>query len=214
MLQLILLKMLQVDPKILQTTDFRKRFKDIVWEERSNPEECEEEWMSLINEYNLGKKRWFRDMYRRRRYWLPAYFKDEPMHGLMRSTSRSESSNSFFKKFTNHAHFLYDFMINFDVAMEKQRHRQRDLDYATKKANYDFTLKTGLERHASKVYTRSMFLNVRNELQEGAWNCSIDSMETVDGLQCLSISHVNSTSQAVTKCKVYNFYKYALIIDD
>ncbi|KAL4572228.1 hypothetical protein LXL04_018998, partial [Taraxacum kok-saghyz] len=191
----------KVDPKILQTTDFRKRFKDIVWEERSNPKECEEVWMSLINEYNLGKKRWFRDMYRRRRYWLPAYFKDEPMHGLMRTTLRSESSNSFFKNFTNHGHFLYNFMINFDVVMEKQRHRQRDLDYATKKANYDFKLQTGLERHASKVYTRSMFLNVRKELQEGAWNCSIDNMETVDGLQCLSISHVNFTSQAVTKCK-------------
>ncbi|KAL4556693.1 hypothetical protein LXL04_034850 [Taraxacum kok-saghyz] len=46
------------------------------------------------------------------------------------------------------------------------------------------------------------FQSNKKKLHEGAWNCSIYSMETVDGLQCLSISYVDSTSQAVTRCKV------------
>lgn len=38
-------------------------------------------------------------MFEIRASWVPAFFNDEPMVGLLRTTSRSESSNFFFNHF-------------------------------------------------------------------------------------------------------------------
>ena len=93
-------------------------------------------------------------------------------------------------------------MMNFDVAIGKQRHKQREMEHATKIANYEFKMPTNIERHAAKVYTRTMFLEVREEMYEGAWSCSLDSMENVNGVQVVMVTHVDKKSQAKTTCRV------------
>ncbi|GJX03682.1 FAR1-related sequence 5-like protein [Tanacetum coccineum] len=48
-----------------------------------------------------------------------------------KTTSRSESENSFFKSFTSPGATLVSFMMSYESAMERQRHRQETLDFKT-----------------------------------------------------------------------------------
>ncbi|KAI3496116.1 hypothetical protein L1887_38466 [Cichorium endivia] len=192
----------KVTQDFLQNTNFRKRFNKLVWNVYLDPEVFEREWNLLINEFNLDEKRWFKDMYEHRTSWIPAYFKDIPMHGLMKTTSRSESTNSFFNKFAHHGNFLVYFMINYDTALEKQRKNQRDRENSTKKANQKMTMSSGLEKHAAEVYTNKMFLQVQKEISKGTWNCSIETMQMVDGLETVIINHLNKSKDIKTSCKV------------
>ncbi|GJZ79520.1 regulation of nuclear pre-mRNA domain-containing protein 1B [Tanacetum coccineum] len=62
---------------------------------------------------------------------IPAYFIDSSLYGLMRTTSRSESENSFFKSFTSPGATLVSFMMSYESAMERKRYRQETLDFKT-----------------------------------------------------------------------------------
>ncbi|GJS95792.1 protein FAR1-related sequence 5 [Tanacetum coccineum] len=96
-------------------------------------------------------------MFNIRSTWIPVYFIDSSLCGLMSIISRSESENSFFSHFTNSCSTLMNFMNHFETAMEKQRHVQERLDH--KAIDIVPKLKTylSIECHASNVYTRSLF---------------------------------------------------------
>ncbi|GJX10970.1 FAR1-related sequence 5-like protein [Tanacetum coccineum] len=63
------------------------------------PEEFEDKWNKFMEEFNLVNHKWLSKMYRLRSSWIPAFFVDSPLCGLMRTTSRSESENSFLSYF-------------------------------------------------------------------------------------------------------------------
>ncbi|GKB66636.1 FAR1-related sequence 5-like protein [Tanacetum coccineum] len=81
---------------------------------------------------------------------IPAYFIDSPLYGLMRTTSRSESENSFFKSFTSPEATLVSFMMSYESAMERQRYRQETLDFKTIDAAPKCETKLEIERHAAR----------------------------------------------------------------
>ncbi|XP_074293527.1 protein FAR1-RELATED SEQUENCE 9-like [Silene latifolia] len=91
----------KVGPAISRETDFVSRLNAIVWDAELEPLEFEEKWCQLINEHNLDGNSWLSTMFRKRRKWIPAYFRDVPMGCLLRTTQRSESQNNFFKRFEN-----------------------------------------------------------------------------------------------------------------
>ncbi|XP_074313729.1 protein FAR1-RELATED SEQUENCE 2-like [Silene latifolia] len=64
-----------------------------VWNNQLEPDEFEEQWGKIMTDYQLVEHEWFSDLYNLREQWIPAYFKDVSMSGLMRVTSRSESEN-------------------------------------------------------------------------------------------------------------------------
>ncbi|XP_052627239.1 protein FAR-RED IMPAIRED RESPONSE 1-like [Lactuca sativa] len=71
--------------------DFRKRFSKLVWDIDMKPDVFEVKWGLLMKEFNLEDTRWFKDMFTIRDSWIPGYFSDIPMCGLMKTTSRSEN---------------------------------------------------------------------------------------------------------------------------
>ncbi|GJW44604.1 FAR1-related sequence 5-like protein [Tanacetum coccineum] len=152
--------------KIYDETDFKEKLNKIVWNMYIGPEEFEYRWGKLMEEFKLENHKWLTKMFNIRSTWIPAYFIDSPLCGLMRTTSRSESENSFFSHFTNSGSTLMNFMNCFETAMEKQRHVQEMIDHKT-------LLK--IERHASNVYTRSLFELVQKEIFVGLFYCQIDS---------------------------------------
>nr|GEU80200.1 protein FAR1-related sequence 5-like [Tanacetum cinerariifolium] len=112
--------------EIYDETDFKERFNKIVWNMFMEPMKFEEKWSKLIEDFGLKNHKWMNHkwmtkMFNLREMWLPAYFIDSPLFGLMRTTSRSESENTFFKSFTNHGSTLVNFMMCFESAMERQR---------------------------------------------------------------------------------------------
>ncbi|GJV20197.1 FAR1-related sequence 5-like protein [Tanacetum coccineum] len=167
--------------KIYDETDFKEKLNKIVWNMYIGPEEFEYRWGKLMEEFKLENHKWLTKMFNIRSTWIPAYFIDSPLCGLMRTTSRSESENSFFSHFTNSGLTLMNFMNCFETAMEKQRHVQERMDHKTIDTVPKLKTLLKIERHASNVYTRSLFELVQKEIFVGLFYCQIDSKCLVEG---------------------------------
>nr|XP_043615423.1 protein FAR-RED IMPAIRED RESPONSE 1-like [Erigeron canadensis] len=78
--------------------------------------------------------------------WIPTYFIDTSMFGLMRTTPRSKSENAFFSHFTRSVSNLVNFVSGFESVMLKQRSKQEDLDAKTIKTTREYCTKLKIER--------------------------------------------------------------------
>ncbi|XP_074301397.1 protein FAR1-RELATED SEQUENCE 5-like [Silene latifolia] len=143
----------KVGPAISRETDFVSRLNAIVWDAELEPLEFEEKWCQLVNEHNLEGNSWLSTMFRKRRKWIPAYFRDVPMGCLLRTTQRSESQNNFFKRFENAHGTLVEFLMRFQSVIDVQRHTQKQLDRDDDCTLPQLATSLKLEAHASKVYT-------------------------------------------------------------
>ncbi|CAI9265648.1 unnamed protein product [Lactuca saligna] len=148
---------------LFKNKDFKKRFNKLVWNMHIKPDEFEKKWDLIINEFNLEDKRWFNDMFELRDKWIPAYFSDTRMSGLMKTTSRSESMNSFFNTYSQSLNLLLHFMMNYDTTIQKQRNTQQELDHQTKKAVYKFISPRLIQKMLQK------FIQVQKEIYKGSW---------------------------------------------
>ena len=101
----------------------------IVWNMFMEPLQFEKKWTKLIEDFELQDHKWMKKMFLLREKWIPAYFIDTPLFGLMRTTSKSESENAFFRNFTNHGSTLVNFIMWFESARERQRYRQEQMDF-------------------------------------------------------------------------------------
>nr|GFC14209.1 protein FAR1-related sequence 5-like [Tanacetum cinerariifolium]GFC45521.1 protein FAR1-related sequence 5-like [Tanacetum cinerariifolium] len=134
-----------------------------------------------MGEFNLENHKWLTKMINIRSTWIPAYFIDSPSCGLMRTTSTTESENSFFSHFTNLGSTFMNLMNCFETAMEKQRHVQERLDHKTIDTIPKLNTYLSIERHASNVYTRSLFELVQKEIFFGTWHCQIYMKSVIEG---------------------------------
>ncbi|XP_076930333.1 protein FAR1-RELATED SEQUENCE 4-like [Bidens hawaiensis] len=118
-----------VGSKLCNKTDFKERLCDIVWTDHITPDHFEQHWAGIMHDFHLTEHEWLSDIYQLRSSWIPAFYRDEDMSGLMRTSSRSESENHFFGKFFNPRTTLVEFLAHFDSAIEHQRHEHRRNDH-------------------------------------------------------------------------------------
>nr|XP_043639916.1 protein FAR-RED IMPAIRED RESPONSE 1-like [Erigeron canadensis] len=173
----------KVGNDMFEHSDFKKKFNDIVWNLSIDTNTFEKKWFEIIKEFDLEDHEWFTHMYSIRSTWIPAYFRDLYMSGLMRTTSRSESENSFFSNFTTEKSTLVHFMLSYESAMEKQESRLEFLDHQSLIKTTRFSTRLNIEKQACDVYTRAIFLLVQNEIQISIYDCaqiSVNSEEGVD----------------------------------
>nr|GEU56741.1 reverse transcriptase domain, reverse transcriptase zinc-binding domain protein [Tanacetum cinerariifolium] len=135
--------------EIYDETNFKERFDKIDWNMFIEPLKFEEKWSELIEDFGLQSHKWLTKMFNLREIWIPSYFIDSPLYGLMRTTSRSESENSFFKSFTSPGATLVSFMMSYESAMERQRYRQEALDFKTIETAPKCETKLAIELHAA-----------------------------------------------------------------
>ncbi|XP_076921805.1 protein FAR-RED IMPAIRED RESPONSE 1-like [Bidens hawaiensis] len=81
----------KVGADLCNNEDFKCRICDIVWTDSISPFEFEEKWQSIMVEFELDKNKWLTDMFEIRLDWIPTFYREEPLSGLMHTTSRSES---------------------------------------------------------------------------------------------------------------------------
>ncbi|XP_052627140.1 protein FAR1-RELATED SEQUENCE 5-like [Lactuca sativa] len=161
----------------MNESDFKADFNSIVWDPKIFVNDFEMRWDALMVKYKLQDNKWMKDMFDLRSSWIPTYFKDVPMSGLMRTTSRSESENSAFNRVSHHGYTLNNFMNAFESVMERQRNNQIKFDFDT--STITPIIKTPLEdmeKHASMVYTRTIFLMVQREILHSLVSCSQKSV--------------------------------------
>ncbi|XP_074301580.1 protein FAR-RED IMPAIRED RESPONSE 1-like [Silene latifolia] len=111
----------KVGPSISQDTTFLKEINSVVWDVEITPEDFESKWNSIISSYELCDNKWLKKMFKHRALWIHAYNRDTYLGGILRTTSRSESGNSFFGNFTNPHVTLVEFWMRFQTAMDAQR---------------------------------------------------------------------------------------------
>jgi zinc finger SWIM domain-containing protein 3 len=95
----------RVGPKTRNDKSFWASLNACVWGSESG-DEFVSWWNALINKYGLTENAWMAKRFDIRESWIPAYFMDVPLVGLLRTTSRSESANSFFNWFILLANYL------------------------------------------------------------------------------------------------------------
>lgn len=83
----------KVGPDLKEDDEFHDSLGLCVWSSET-PEEFERRWARVMMHYGLERHEWFVGRFNIRSSWVPAYFRDIPLSGLLRTTSRSESSNS------------------------------------------------------------------------------------------------------------------------
>ncbi|XP_019180274.1 PREDICTED: protein FAR1-RELATED SEQUENCE 5-like [Ipomoea nil] len=153
--------------------DFKKDLNSTVWDDTLTIEEFESKWKTVMKQYNLEEHRWFTQLYEARASWIPAYFHNIPMEGLLRTTSRSESTNSYFGKFINPHCSLVEFMAQYNSAIGEQRHNQLKV-IAENEGSYPKTKSPlSIEKHAAKIYTISIFYEIQQEIWEAGFTCHI-----------------------------------------
>ncbi|XP_042067262.1 protein FAR1-RELATED SEQUENCE 4-like [Salvia splendens] len=131
----IMIKVSDKLPKsLLGSEDIKKEFNACVWSDLLEPDEFDIIWNYIMERYGLEDVHWFGSMFEDREFWVPAYFRDFPMGSLLRTTSMSESENSFFKNYTKPRANLVQFINFFNCAVGDQRNansRLNYLDYST-----------------------------------------------------------------------------------
>lgn len=157
---------------LYSNVNFQKRMNHVFWNQDMTPEKFEENWKSIIDDFGLHENRWFKDMYSMREIWIPCFFMDLPMNGLMRTSSLSESENAFFSKCKNKQSTLVDFFLRFDAAMEKQRHNNRLLEYEMENKRVLCVTSSKIERHARELYTPTVFLIIQKEIEQSTLSCA------------------------------------------
>jgi len=156
-----------------ENNDFNNRFKSCVWNSESS-EEFELEWNNIISDYKLEGNGCLSTMYELRSMWTPAYFKDTFMAGVLRTTSRSESENSFFGNYLNANLTLVEFWMRFDSALGAQRHKELIAENNTLHSNSELKMHLNLEKHGREVYTHENFYIFQKELWSACVDCGVE----------------------------------------
>ncbi|XP_062202061.1 protein FAR1-RELATED SEQUENCE 5-like [Phragmites australis] len=165
----------KVGAPVREDREFYKRLNHFIYSSETT-EEFESEWAKIIMDYGLEGNEWLAYRYHIRASWISAYFRDTFLGEILRTTSRSESANSFFKCFIGYKHTLVEFWVRFDTAVEEQRQKELIQDNAS--FHTLPILKTGwpIEKHGSEVLTYEIFLQFQKEVLAARDNCMVDSM--------------------------------------
>ncbi|XP_074305905.1 protein FAR-RED IMPAIRED RESPONSE 1-like [Silene latifolia] len=133
-------------------------------------------------EHNINNIEWFQEMYAKRKQWVVAHCRDLDMGGVMRTTQRSESENSFFKRFESKSGTLVEFSMRFDSAIDQQRHTQKKIDNCNRHTFPIISTHLAIEVHGAQVYSHKVFEEFQEEVK-----CSIGTCKSRGFTECASL---------------------------
>ncbi|XP_020262617.1 protein FAR1-RELATED SEQUENCE 5-like [Asparagus officinalis] len=96
---------------ISKMDDFKRKINTLIWSIDIDPATFEVGWKDVMNEFKLESNEWLCELYNIRESWIPAYYADDPMAGLLHTTSILESEKCFFDKFNRRSDTLTEFYL-------------------------------------------------------------------------------------------------------
>ncbi|XP_042023088.1 protein FAR-RED IMPAIRED RESPONSE 1-like [Salvia splendens] len=178
----------KVPNRLLRDEDFKKEFNACVLLNLLEPHEFEEEWNGVVERHGLEDIDWFNTLYD------------------YRTTSISESENSFFKNFLKPRANIAKFYLNFNNALEFQRNSRTKLDYHDATALPILATTLSFEKHASTMYTDSMFKKIQEEIVEGNDRCRVLGFSSTDMVNTYKLGDNNRNSYFVRHNKTDESY--------
>jgi hypothetical protein len=164
----------KIDANLLNEDEFRKMINSCVWGSETI-EEFESRWQAWIAKYHLENNDRLHGRYQIRKSWIPAYFKEIWLGGILRTTSRSESANSFFSRFIGRKLALVEFWLRFDTALKCQRQEELIDDNTSMHTNPKLFTSWELERHGGSVFTHEVFRKFQEELLAAREYCDVQN---------------------------------------
>ncbi|CAJ2629418.1 unnamed protein product [Trifolium pratense] len=132
------------------------------------PARFESEWQRIIDEHGLSGNPWTRKVYETRKSWAAAFMRSDMFYG-MRTTSMCEGLNSFIKNFVQKRSTLVEFVRDFHRALAEYRNQEMTSDFvSTYYKPVMLTHMPGLEQKVSEIFTRAMFMKVREQITNSA----------------------------------------------
>ncbi|XP_052111564.1 protein FAR1-RELATED SEQUENCE 9-like [Arachis duranensis] len=127
-------------------------------------DDFEAEWAEAADEYELHDKLWAMQIYEKRKIWANAYLGDKFYAGF-RTTSRCEGINSHVKKFLSSKHTILELVQNLELVLREYRNNEMVAQF---NSIYNVPVMTTcldpIEKCAAMVYTRTIFTNVKKEI--------------------------------------------------
>ncbi|XP_023750563.1 protein FAR1-RELATED SEQUENCE 11-like [Lactuca sativa] len=128
-------------------------------------EEFEQQWPLVIAKYNLEKNKHVIALYQIKTFWVPSYLRDFFFGGMM-TTGRSESINSFIKKFISSHTCLREFIRQIDLAIEDVGHKQMHDGMLAKYQESHFKSLSPLEKQGYQVLTPFAFKKFQEQFAQ------------------------------------------------
>lgn len=126
-------------------------------------EEFESCWLSLVDKYDLRDHEWLQTIHSARRQWVPVYLRDA-FFAEMSITQRSDSMNSYFDGYVNASTNLSQFFKLYEKALESRNEKEVKADYDTMNTSLVLRTPSPMEKQASELYTRKLFVRFQEEL--------------------------------------------------
>ncbi|XP_019160066.1 PREDICTED: protein FAR1-RELATED SEQUENCE 5-like [Ipomoea nil] len=205
-------------PELSKDQTFRKQLNNIVWNETISIGDFETQWQLLMEKYNLTGHRWFTKLYTERWFWIPSYFLDLLMRGVLRTTSHSEAENNAYGKSTRPHCSLVEFYVQFESVLETQWHRQSKLNAESEGSLPEFKTPLALERHTVQVFTVTVFYELQLEIEAAYFYCRVVGIRA-DG-ECIrydikgeynavhTVEYTPSLSIASCSCKLFERLRF------
>ncbi|KAM0850271.1 hypothetical protein ACQ4PT_053205 [Festuca glaucescens] len=141
---------------------------------------------------------WLQEKYEARESWIPAYFMEISLGGVLRTTPRSESENAFFRHFANQNLALIEFWVRFETALEEQRQKELQEDNASLHTLPLLETCWTIESHGREVYTHEIFAEFQQQVVAARDHCHAKSMVQIGEVQTTTISSNSGKVRVVT----------------
>ena len=191
---------------------FTSEINKLVWNVHIEPQEFESRWNELMDIYSLRGDSWWDEIYNIRESWIPAYYKEFAISGLIKTTSRLESITAFFHVYAKFVDDLVFFINQFDHAIEDQRKAHCELEVETRTTIPRMLSPSFIEAQACEVYTRTIFLEVQKELNKAVWFCTLKCDEDGEDVKVYEVNHMNKKSQVKTTYTVISTLFYGFVL--
>ncbi|XP_074318203.1 protein FAR-RED ELONGATED HYPOCOTYL 3-like [Silene latifolia] len=149
----------KVGPVICKDTEFLKKINRCVWSKDVEPPEFEERWTTVVESHGLSDNEWLKEK------------------RLDENDLRVESKTTFSKNFTNPNLTLVEFWMRFESAMDAQRWTHSKLVAQSKTPSPFMSTPLALEKHASEIYTPTIFGEFQKEVEASCYSCGIGDKE-------------------------------------
>ncbi|VFQ81023.1 unnamed protein product [Cuscuta campestris] len=120
-------------------------------------------WSSLVDKYELRDHDWLQSIYLDRRHWVPVYLRDT-FFAEMSLTQRSDTMNSYFDGYVNASTNLNQFFKLYEKALESRHEKEVKADYDSMNTLPALKTPSPMEKQASEVYTKKIFMRFQEEL--------------------------------------------------
>lgn len=133
-------------------------FQDIV-DNSLTVEEFETQWQEMIEKYQVHHIKYFNDMWENRKKFILVYFKDK-FFPFIQTTTRSEGTNSLFKKGVGAKFGATSFLKEYDRILDVVHDREEECDHVCrnkKVAQKAFWSKYNIKRQAHELHNIGIF---------------------------------------------------------